>query len=189
MATGAAQSYTFYDAKQQSRRLSLYVNRAGTVTQQESDGIEFGVALAGCSNTSLDLAGSVRAKGPYTSTPVPVAPGTAATYQDVADKAVIVFQDSSGQLHKYQIPCPVSAIFLADAESVDFTNAAVKQLVADFTHTTFGGTAPIASNPVVTRNGAVLTASVGGYRTRKKASQRFNIYTRNSTLSGGGGAP
>jgi hypothetical protein len=186
MATGAAQSYTFYDAKQQSARVSIYVNRAGTIAQQEADGVEFGVAMAGLSNTSLDLSGSVRAKGPYTSTPTPVSPGTAATYQDVADKAMFFFTDAQGQLHRYQIPCPLASIFLADAETVDFTNAAVKQFVADFTHTTFGGTAPIASNAVVSRNGAVLTAAVGGQRRRGKTPRRFSIYTRNPTLTGQG---
>src|SRR5205823_14601895 len=82
------------------------------------------------------------AKGPETSVPVAVVAGAAATYENVEDKAQIVFTTATGVLHRYSIPAPISAIFLSDGETVDFGNSLVKQFVADMTNTTFGGTAP-----------------------------------------------
>lgn len=185
----AAQSFTFYDAKQQSARMSIFLdnNPAANVVQANAQFIA--VDLGVISNTSTAAASTVRSKGPLTTAPVPVSPGTAATYVDVYDKAVFVFQDAEGGLHKYQVPCPKSTIFQADQETIDFTVAGVKQFVADMTAVTFSGTAAQTTLPVNSREGIPLTASVGGYRRRSKASRRFNIYTRNAALSGGGGAP
>lgn len=187
---GRAETLTFYDAKQQSCTMRFFVSDAGTIAQQEGDGQEIATSVAALSNSSQGgTAGALRGHGPFTSPPVPVSPGTIATYLDTADKAVIVFQDANGGLHKYEVACPKSSIFLPDAETVDFTNPAVKQFVADMTNTMFGGTAPLTAFPILTRQGVALTAAVGGYRRRVKAPRKFNIYTRNTQLTGGGGAP
>lgn len=184
----AAQSFTFYDAKQQRAGMRMYTN-AATNALETSDMAAISTDLGALSNTSLVAGTSVRSNGPATSNAAPVTPGSTSNYQDVADKAVFVFQDTSGALHKYQVPCPKSTIFLADQETIDFTNAAVKQFVADMTATTFSGTAATTSAATTSRNAVALVASVGGYRRRGKSPRKFNIYTRNSILTGGGGAP
>jgi len=185
----ASQSYIFYDAKQQSARMSMFLdnNPAANVVQANAQAI--GIDLGAISNTSTAAASTVRSKGPLTTAPVPVAPGTIANYLDVSDKAVFVFQDAEGGLHKYQVPCPKSTIFQADQETIDYTVAGVKQFVADMLGVTFSGTAATTTLPVNSRTGVPLTASVGGYRRRGKASRRFNIYTRNAPLTGQAGAP
>ena len=186
---GEPETYVFYDGKQQAGYVRMFISNASTVGDANGDAFQIALDLAGLSNTSVAAGNAVRSHGPYTSAPVPVAPGASATYLDVADKAVFVFQDAQGGLHKYQVPCPKSSIFQADQETIDFTVAAVKLFVADVTATTFSGTAPTTVNGVVTRNGVKITASVGGYRRRGKAPRKFNIYTRNALLTGGGGAP
>lgn len=185
----AHQSYTFYDAKQQTARVSMYFdnNPAANIVQANAGFIATDMAVI--SNSSTAAAASIRGNGPFTTAPVPVTPGAQATYLDASDKAVFVFQDAVGGLHKYQIPCPKSTIFQADQETIDFTVAGVKQFVADMTGVVFGGTAAQTTLPTNTRNGVALSASVGGYRVRRKAPRKFNIYTRNAPLSGGGGAP
>jgi len=184
-----AQAYTFYDAKQQSAQLRLFIaDDSGSTLHDYTDGFNIGVDLAALSNSSVAGDGAIRGHGAYTSDPNPVSPGAASTYLDVADKAVFVFQDSVGTLHKYQVPNPKSTIFLADQETIDFTVTAVKQFVADMTHATFSGTAPTVSstNPVVSRSAVPLASSVGGYRRRGKTPRKFNIFTRNPALSGQG---
>lgn len=186
MAGGLAQTFTFYDAKQQLARMKVYIADQAFATAA-TDGENIANTLAPLSNSSQAAGGVVRSNGPFTSNAVPVSPGTAATYEDVADKAVFVFQDAFGGLHRYQVPCPKTAIFLADQETIDFTNALVKQFVANVTNTTFAGTAPVGmTNALVSREDVPLTAAVGGYRRRGKTPRKFNIFTRNPALSGQG---
>jgi hypothetical protein len=102
----------------------------------------------------------------------PVA-GTAGTYNDVEDRAIIVFQTPGGAIHRYAIMAPKSTIFLADQETVDFSGG-----VAAFV------TAVLAN--VTNADGDNLASAVGGYRARVKMQRKFNIRTRNTTLTGQG---
>lgn len=188
--TGAEREvYTFYDAKQQSAKLSLYVASDGVVADPADDAAFIGIDLGNLSNSSTVTGGggnTIRAHGPFTTNPQKVTAGSTSNYQDIADKAEFFFADVNGGLHRYLVPAPKSTIFLADQETVDFTQAPVKQFVADMTASTFSGTVNNTVNPVVTRNAVPLSAAVGGLRRRGPTPRKFNIYTRNPTLSGQG---
>lgn len=103
--------------------------------------------------------------------------GTAATYLDVEDKAVLVFQDFYGAQHRFQVPAPKSTIFLADQETVDPTNSAVLTLINDMSS---GGVG------VTTRQGITLTGMLGGFRARRHLHRKVNINTKNPALTGPG---
>lgn len=162
MANGAPFSLSFRDAKNQVASLRGYQDSPADVA---TNTVIFLPNFQAVSNAHVTWPGGVAT--------APVA-GTAAVYGNVEDKAVFVFQDAAGSLHKYQVPAPIAAIFQADGETIDYANAAVGTLVTAF-----------LSN-FVTREGIALSASVGGYRRRSPAQRRFSIRTRNPALTGQG---
>lgn len=178
------QSYTFRDNKQQTARVNMFILNTGalTATQLQTNAGNILNDLQGLSNAVLESA-----KGPFTSVPVAVTAGAAATYETVEDKAQFVFTTATGILHRYDVPAPLAAIFLADGETVDFTNSLVKQFVADMINATFSGTAVSAGQTAgaCSRNAEALSGAVGGIRIRKRLQRKFNIYTR--APSGGQG--
>lgn len=181
------QRTTFRDAKNQTATFGYYKVYDSTIVSDNAyraDVAETNVAWAALSNAAVQSV-----TGDQKSAPLPVQTGASGVqYEDVEDKVVFVFQTATGEIHRYQIPAPKSAIFQADGETVDFTNSLVKLAIADALAATFGGTAPDAdvSKPFCSRGGAAITVSVGGYRTRKKAIRRFNVFTRNPALTGQG---
>lgn len=81
--------------------------------------------------------------------------GTAATYENVEDKAQLVFKAADGSTHRYQIPAPVSSLFLADQETVNSANA----LITAFT------------TNAQSAQGSALTTFVGGKRIRRRSKR------------------
>jgi len=124
--------------------------------------------------TALTNAAQQNAKGAFTSSPTANTYGTAATFQDVEDKAMLTYQTATGQNHRYQVPAPLAAIFLADAETVDSANG----LVAALTAAMVGKGA--------SADGVLISAYVGGIRIRKRLKRKFNIYTLNPAETGPG---
>jgi len=184
MAGGLVQSYSFRDAKGNTSRLSLFFESGtGTTAQLQSTGLAISADLGNLSNAAV-----YKAIGPYTNAAASVAYGNVATYEDVEDKAILTFDTTTGALHRYQIPAPISALFLADGETVDPANANLKQLVADMLVATYLGTAPAAGAVVhtVSRDNLHLADFIGGTRIRRKLHRRFNIYTKNPALTGPG---
>lgn len=100
-------------------------------------------------------------------------------YESVIEKAVLTFQDGSGQLHRYAIPAPKVAIFLADKITVDPANASVvafKNYVL----------APTAAGAFwCSRNDVPLVNFMGGYFASKKLRRRMNILTLTPPLTPG----
>lgn len=98
--------------------------------------------------------------------------GTAAVFQSVEDKAVLVFQDGQGALSRFQLPAPKAAVFLADGETVDVVGAASAFIISmeTFCYGRDTDTSPLAF--------------VGGYRLRRKIIRRTNIWTTNPAETG-----
>lgn len=103
--------------------------------------------------------------------------GTAAVYQDVEDKAVLVYTDSVGGIHKYQVPAPIAAAFLADGETIDKTNGAVSGLNTSMQSFVYGNA-----------NDTAAVVFVGGFRARRKFQKRTNIFTLDPTETNPEGA-
>lgn len=182
MTTSLTESGSFRDAKGNVARVTFQLIDLGTAATNFTSAINIRNATDALSN-----AADAGWHGPYTSNDAGTTFGTAATYEDVEDKAVMVFATAAGGIHRYSIPAPLSAIFLADAETVDQTNSLVKVFVANVLAATFNSQAPTAgSGGAGTREGTILTAFLGGYRARRKLKRKFTIYTRNPALTGPG---
>lgn len=195
LVTGIKQVYTIRDHKAFNAKMILYLsdqytavqaNAAGAVLSQDIYALQTG-------NTMLFADGStpcVKSHGPFTTNAQPWQNTFNSTgdYKAVEDKAVLVFQDAAGVVHRYQLPCPLAGIFMSDQQTVDPTVASVKQFVADMIAATFGGTAKNAAIlfATVSASGYSLTSFVGGYRLMRKAQRKFNIFTLNPSLNGPG---
>jgi hypothetical protein len=164
MAGGLPRSVLFRDAKNQTSSVRFYVpGPAGTDAAGHLDALE--ALFAACTNAATWT------EDDEAFAPVP---GASAVYENVEDKGVLVMQTSTGSIHRYSIPAPKAALFLADDETMDFTNGAVTALV--------GGLIAHACS----RDGVALVSAVGGYRARTRTKRKFNIRTRNPILTGQG---
>lgn len=167
MAT-ARQYYTFRDAKNQTAVVGFYVT-GGTIDDQNAGAAAIQVTLQALTNAHLEGGTGPAPIGPT----APVA-GTNAVFANVEDKAAFVFDTATGAIHRLSIPAPKAAIFQADGETIDYGNAAVAAFVGAY----------VAN--AVTRDGAHITESIGGGRTRARTRRRFNVRTRNPALTGQG---
>lgn len=104
--------------------------------------------------------------------------GANAIFSTIEDKAIFTFGDTSGALHRWQIPAPKDAIFLADGETVDPANGLVVSFVTAFT------TAGAGPSFVSSRAGQQITHFAGGIRIRRRIRRRINIFTLDPTLTG-----
>lgn len=162
------QSYTFRDAKGNTARFTTYLDTVD-LTVSQALGQTIGGHLVAISNAALQAAHGLYA--PYG----PAQYGTHATsgaYESVIEKAVLVFQDLTGQLHRFEVPAPKISIFLADKITVDPANAGVANLIADMT----GGL-------VYTRQGQVFANYMGGYFRARKIRRRTNVLTLTPPLT------
>ena len=178
MPNALPQSYGYRDARGMTAQVRILLDATATVAQAEQNGANIRVDI-----NALTNAAPQGAHGPYTENVRNVNYGAAGGFQDAADKAVFFFQDGAGRLHKYQIPAPISSMFLVDQETIDPSNAGVKQFVADMLNVTFNGTAPTTgqTKSAVTANGSPLITFLGGERTRQKLSRKANIFTLGPT--------
>lgn len=101
--------------------------------------------------------------------------GTAATYLDCEDKAALTFVDPQGGFHRYQIPAPKSAGFLADQETVNAAETNMSALIGWFQSFVFGAQTDTSA-----------LVYVGGTRLRRKQSRKFNVITRDPGLANPG---
>jgi len=164
----ARQNVTFRDAKGNTSRMSFFVDGA-TAALQATAAVAVITPLQALSNAIISST-----SGPATGVPTEVVYGTAADYQSVEDKAIMTFQTSTGDIHRFQVPAPLASIFLADGETVDPANT----LVVAYNS---------AVNANVTdRHGSLLAFGANGTRIRRKMHRRFNIFTKNPSLSGPG---
>lgn len=160
-------TYGFRDSKGQVAHMRVIVG-AATVAAVYTNIVALGTLIAAVTNASVfnNLDANQADKESY---------GTTATYPDIEDKMVLTYKDAIGHLHRYQVPCPKSAEFLTDGETVDQaeTNmAALNTAFNTYVYGFFNDTAPLTY--------------LGGTRVRRKLQRRFNIFTRNPALSGPG---
>lgn len=160
---------TFRDDKGQTARTGFYtvaadLTAAATAAQAVID------ALTACT-----VAAFQSSHGPAESPPGTIAYGASGAYSDVEDKAEIAFTDAAGSVHRYQIPAPIAAAFLADDETLNPANAAVAALITAMTDGTTGS-----------RSGVLNTGFLGGVRIRRRTQRRFSLITKNPALTGPG---
>lgn len=168
MAAGVGPySVTFRDSKNQTASMRWFQLSTLTIAVQLSNSQAVLADVAALTNASVVLNQNTGAAAPVA--------GASADYENVEDKAVFVFQTAAGAIHRYQIPAPLASIFLADGETIDFTNGAVAAFVAR-----------MVNGNTVSRDGDPIASAVGGTRLRRKLQRKFNIRTRNPTLSGQG---
>jgi len=162
------QTVTFRDDKGQTATTRFFVTAADedTANPLAQDIVD---AMAALTNASLDSA-----SGAYTRPPAPHTYGANAQYERIEDKAVLVYQTEAGQLHRYRIPAPKIAIFLADGETVDTGNADVGTL----------NDAMLAA--ACSGDGVAIDTFIGGVLGRSKMQRRYNIFTKNPALTGPG---
>lgn len=181
MAVGLPQSYSYRDAKGNTASIRLYLDSSATVAQAWQNGDNLQVDF-----NQLTNGAPMQAKGPFTSNPHSTTYGNTTNFQNIEDKAVFVFTDAEGSIHRYMIPAPLETIFDNDSETLLITNAHVQQLVSDMLNAAYGAATPTTGNTkaVVGRNGTPLTYFAGGFRLRKRLHRRANIYTLNPSLTG-----
>ena len=182
MTGGLPQSITYRDSKGNTGSVRFFLDPgAASVAAVAQNGANIRVAINALTNAAL-----VGSKGPDTTNANAVAYGASGAYENIEDKATFTFADAVGTLHRYQVPAPKSAIFMADGETIDNTNGAVKLFVADMINATYGGTAPDASQTkaAVSRSDQALVTFVGGIRQRRKLHRKMTIYTLNPALTG-----
>lgn len=195
LTTAYKQTFTIRDHKAFNAHMIFYVSQLYTATtgalamQQLATDI-YGLQTGNSVLTADGVTAVVRSHGLYTTLAQPWTGTFNSTgdYKAVEDKAVFVFQDAAGVVHRYQVPCPLSSIFLADQQTIDVSQAVVKQFLADVLNQTVGGTAPNAAtlHAIVSAGSFPLTAFVGGYRGMRKPQRKFNIFTLNPALNGPG---
>jgi hypothetical protein len=132
----------------------------------------------------------VRCHGPYTTQNQPWETGVNSDgdYRSVEDKAVMVFGDANGGIHRFQIAGPEASIFYPDQETVDPTQAVVSQFIADVLNSTYNGFSPQTTvhAAFVGNSGIALTYWIGGYRRRAKQQRKLTIFTLDPMLTGPG---
>ena len=165
------ETFSFRDRKGMTSTVTFYTSQAGLLAADTAMQAIF------TDIQPLSCALLYKAKGPTNTPPNAVAypPAVAGEpYIDVEDKMVLTATTAAGSLHRWQIPAPLRAGFLGDDRTVDFTNGAVSAFVA-----------AVVAN-CCDRNGIAITAFLGGFRASRPQHRRFNIITRNPTLSGQG---
>lgn len=174
---------TVRDAKGQTGRTRIFVTNQGAGTGLDIinvAGTNLVNLLALSNGQAISTFGAAAPGSPAGLTVSPFGYGANAVYEDSADKAIMVFADAAGYMHRFQVPCPKTAIFKADGETVDSANA----LVSTFTTGMLAAAAaaPNAAN-VTTKDGRALSAFIGGYRLRRRQTRRINIFVKSSDLA------
>jgi len=156
-------SYAFRDAKGQVATMRVKIGGATEAAVTTSAGT-LKTDLAAMSNASVRCV--------QLSQPV-VVRGTAAVYQDVEDKVMMMFQNpSTGSIHRYRVPAPLAAIFAADGETPLLTNALYNAVKVDIEAFCYGSA--IDGSPL---------QYLGGIRERTKFQRRSNTIELDPTLS------
>lgn len=168
----AQQSAGYTDAKGFKGRVKYFVSY-----DNDGDGVSvsgaFVTALSACTNAVLSSApgigGELTISGSY---------GTNATYANITDVLVLEAIDSAGSIHRFSIPAPKAALFLADQVAADFSNTDLAALVNVIVN---GDDNPYF---ISTRSGLQFSSVPVGSRVRKRNRKRITGFTKNGALSG-----
>ncbi len=155
MATPPLQTYTYRDANGYVATVRIFVVDAPA-----------GTALEGPLNETTNAV--IQAvHGPYSPGAFVLDYGAAATYQNIEDKAVMVFRAIDGTLHTVRIPAPKATDFETDQDQVKKTDAAISAFVDQY----------LVS--ALTPSGGTMDSFVGGYRSRTKSRRRRTVFQKN----------
>lgn len=157
----------FVDAKGNKKRLTWWQFDEDLPTSRASAYVLAGF-IAGLSNANWQNGG-----GLIHTDNLPLQRGVNAVYPSVEDNLVLIFEDTTGQFHKYEIPAPKEEIFLADGETLDTTNTDV-----------LGVYSYARAHGICGRAGNTMVDFTGGYRVRKRMQRRITLYTSNPALDG-----
>lgn len=162
------QSVTFRDAKGNTGRFGFFVDGQAAASTQA---IQTDTQTILATIPPLTWAAVQRYTGIVTEYGVAQygAHNTNGAYEAIVDKAVMVFQDAAGQLHRYEIPAPKVAIFKNDKITVDPANSAVSAFVTAFTTVQTGGCF------VCSRQDVALANYMGGVYKARKLHRRLNV--------------
>lgn len=163
------QSVTFRDDKGQTATVRFFVNNTTQALAATSAALVV-TALAACSNAAVQAV-----RGPSNMSPTALVYGTDAEFEDIEDKAVFVFETAAGSIHRYMVPAPKASMFNTDGETIDFSQTEPDALRSQ-----------MIGQSVCSRDGNVLTISIGGTRLRKPQQRKFSVITRNPALTGQG---
>lgn len=154
------QSFTYRDAKGNTSVLRFYIDGTDLTAGEVFAGVLNG-HIGALSNAAFQ-----NARGPYSiyGTAQYGAHNAGGAYESVIEKAVFVFQDAAGGLHRFTVPAPKIGIFLADKITVDPAIAGVVSFKNDVT----GGM-------VLTRQGIALVNLMGGYYQARHLRRRMNV--------------
>jgi hypothetical protein len=90
-------------------------------------------------------------------------------YESIVEKAVMVFQDASGTLHRYEVMAPKIAIFEADKVTVNPAGTGVATFISAMS------TAGTHNVQLCSRSGILLTNYMGGFFRARKIRRRLNV--------------
>jgi hypothetical protein len=145
------------------------------------DTIDHAATILGTLNTAIAALTNAAFNGSHGlafNAPKPTVYGSNAVFSTIEDKAAFTFVDNAGVVHRFQIPAPKDAIFLADGETVDPANGLVTAFV---TAMTTAGAGPSFFSSTA---GNAITFFAAGVRVRRKIRRKINIFTLNPSLSG-----
>jgi len=169
------QTVTYRDDKGQTATMRFYI-----VNATPAGALAAGSALV---NALDDLTNGANdgARGAYTSSPTVHSYGANANFESVEDKAMLTFQTATGAIHRYMIPCPIEAMFMADGETVKTPDSGgdAQQVLLDTLVNAIVG-------DVASRDGVLIASFIGGIRLRRKMKRKFDIFTLNPSLDGPG---
>lgn len=165
MANGVRQVEVFRDDKGNIGRASFFVLN-DTFTNMATAAGNVRTTLFPLSN-----AASQRSRGPFSTIEKGAVYGAAASYASVEDKAIFTFETADGSIHRIQVPSPKAAIFRADQETIDGSNA----LVIAFNTAMLTNATDAFGNP--------LQGGFGGFRIRRKAHRKLNVFILDPSLN------
>lgn len=163
------QSFTWRDAKGHTTVTRFFINYdAGTIDDAFNLAQAIRDALKGLTNAALQSASGVLGETGS------VQYGGTGVFQSVQQKARMTWQDDEGKLHRYEVPAPKVAIFLADAVTVNPTNALVLAYIASFT---------TVAAFVSGKDGIEVAQFVGGEFAARPRPRRVGILTLTPALT------
>lgn len=169
------QKYSFRDAKGNVSVMKFFVQtNASSVINLQTDLVAFSALITPLTNAALQNASGLDSRYGVAQYGAHASGGA---YESVIEKAVLVFQDNTGQLHRFQIPAPKVSIFKADKVTVDPGNtdvaAFVNNLVGPFTHL----------GQIVTRQNVPFANFMGGVYRSARIRRRTSILTLEPDLT------
>lgn len=169
------QTYSYRDTKGQTSTMRMWFVNATDA------GAKTAAAAVRAALDALTNAAPGPAKGADNTAPAPNTYGTAAQYQNIENKALLTFQTATGAIHRYQLPCPIVAMFRSDEETVKTPDSGgdAQQILLDTLVTAMVGN-------VSSRDGVLINSFIGGIFINRRFKRKFDIFTKDPGLTGPG---